>query len=215
MITYFLYDLLPLWLGKLGRIARDSALYRLAAGLWRFPAKLVRESCCARLWQGSDRLRTRIEGSRPFAWFDAVIRWMTEFAGKVFGFLVDPVCDSRLVTILGRMPRFNFGWLYGIVFLIMYLIPGAHWNNLYALGFSCLLFLSLLLDAWKRGEAALRARELGVGLLLNRQYRIWDYRNVPLNFLGQICLPYTLLWMPVGLAGAEGYRLLDKKMMHT
>lgn len=166
MITYFLYDLLPLWLGKLGRIARDSALYRLAAGLWRFPAKLVRESCCARLWQGSDRLRTRIEGSRPFAWFDAVIGWMTEFAGKVFGFLVDPVCDSRLVTTLGRMPRFNFGWLYGIVFLIMYLIPGAHWNNLYALGFSCLLFLSLLLDVWKRGEAALQARELGVGLLL-------------------------------------------------
>ena len=65
------------------------------------------------------------------------------------------------------------------------------------------------------GAGMITAVELTFGLLLNRQYRIWDYRHVPLNFLGQICLPYTLLWMPVGLAGAEGYRLLDKKMMHT
>ena len=65
------------------------------------------------------------------------------------------------------------------------------------------------------GAGMITAVELTFGLLLNRQYRIWDYRHVPLNFLGQICLPYTLLWMPVGLAGAEGYRLLDKKMMHN
>ena len=65
------------------------------------------------------------------------------------------------------------------------------------------------------GAGVITAVELGVGLLLNRHYRIWDYRNSPLNFMGQICLPYSLLWMPVGLAGAECYRLLDKKMMHT
>ena len=65
------------------------------------------------------------------------------------------------------------------------------------------------------GAGMITAVELGVGLLLNRQYRIWDYRNVPLNFFGQICLPYSLLWIPVSLGGTELYRLMDKKMMHT
>ena len=65
------------------------------------------------------------------------------------------------------------------------------------------------------GAGIITAIELTTGLLVNRHYRIWDYRNAPFNFLGQICLPYSLLWVPVALAGAESYRLLDKKMMHT
>jgi 2-isopropylmalate synthase len=69
--------------------------------------------------------------------------------------------------------------------------------------------------AIEAGAGMITAVELGTGLLLNRQYQIWDYRSAPLNFLGQICLPYTLLWMPVALAGAESYRFLEKKMMHT
>lgn len=32
------------------------------------------------------------------------------------------------------------------------------------------------------------------GCIWNRQYKVWDYRNVPLNFHGQICVPYSLLW---------------------
>jgi hypothetical protein len=29
--------------------------------------------------------------------------------------------------------------------------------------------------------------ELGTGLLFNRSYQVWDYRDQPGNFLGQIC----------------------------
>ena len=53
---------------------------------------------------------------------------------------------------------------------------------------------------------------LAAGLLINRKYAVWDYRNVPFNFMGQICLPYSLLWIPVGFAGAECYRILVKKI---
>ena len=35
--------------------------------------------------------------------------------------------------------------------------------------------------------------------------RIWDYSGMPCNLLGQICLPYFLLWHPVSL----GAILLD------
>ena len=32
------------------------------------------------------------------------------------------------------------------------------------------------------------------GLVWNRSYQVWDYRAMPMNWRGQICLPYTLLW---------------------
>ena len=51
--------------------------------------------------------------------------------------------------------------------------------------------------------------ELGCGLLVNRDYGVWDYRHLPLNFQGQICLPYTLLWIPVSLAAILLYDWLD------
>ena len=42
--------------------------------------------------------------------------------------------------------------------------------------------------------AGITAVEYLCGCIWNRQYKVWDYRKVPLNFHGQICLPYSLLW---------------------
>ena len=36
--------------------------------------------------------------------------------------------------------------------------------------------------------------ELIEGIVINGNYAIWDYRDMPLNLLGQVCLPYTVLW---------------------
>ena len=96
------------------------------------------------------------------------------------------------------------GWTHGTMFFA---------------GGTCFLLLGRLKDAspWVKalaGAGIITAVELGVGLLLNRQYRIWDYRDAPFNFKGQICLPYSLLWMPVALAGTEIYGLLDRKKVH-
>lgn len=41
--------------------------------------------------------------------------------------------------------------------------------------------------------------ELLAGLLINSNYAIWDYRNMPLNIIGQVCLPYTILWFFLSL----------------
>ncbi len=30
---------------------------------------------------------------------------------------------------------------------------------------------------------------------------MWDYSDMPLNYRGIICLPYTLVWIPVSIAG--------------
>lgn len=33
------------------------------------------------------------------------------------------------------------------------------------------------------------------GIVFNSDYHIWDYRNMPLNLFGIICLPFSFLWM--------------------
>ena len=44
------------------------------------------------------------------------------------------------------------------------------------------------------GGLMITAAELAVGFTLNRDRRIWDYSRVPLNYKGQICLPFSVLW---------------------
>ena len=47
------------------------------------------------------------------------------------------------------------------------------------------------------GAGIITMIELAAGRLFNREYTVWDYRGAPLNLWGQICLPFTLLWMSV------------------
>ena len=60
------------------------------------------------------------------------------------------------------------------------------------------------------GPLVITAVELVTGLLVNRDYAVWDYRGSPGNFLGQICPVYTLLWLPVSLLAMAIYPKLDR-----
>ncbi len=60
------------------------------------------------------------------------------------------------------------------------------------------------------GAGIVTAAELGVGLLVNRDFRVWDYRGMPLSFLGQICLPYSLLWIGVSVLALYLYAGLSR-----
>ena len=59
------------------------------------------------------------------------------------------------------------------------------------------------------GAGVITAVELLTGLVFNKDHSIWDYRQMPLQFMGQICLPYTALWAPLSLGAMELYRLLE------
>lgn len=61
------------------------------------------------------------------------------------------------------------------------------------------------------GAATITAVELATGLLVNRDYRVWDYRGCWGNVLGQICPGYSLLWIPVSGA-AMGLHALVKRL---
>ena len=87
----------------------------------------------------------------------------------------------------------------------------------FAAGGLCFLLLGRLRHLPGRlvlGPAVITAVELVTGLLVNRDYAVWDYRSVPGNFLGQICPVYTLLWLPLSLAAMALYaaaeRVLDR-----
>ena len=66
------------------------------------------------------------------------------------------------------------------------------------------------------GAGIITMVELGVGLLVNRDYGVWDYRAQPGNFLGMICPQFCLLWIPLAaLAGVLFQRLdpaLERKL---
>lgn len=97
----------------------------------------------------------------------------------------------------------------------------THWS-MFILGGICFVLVGNL-KRWRRQrplpllvtEAALLITllELACGLLVNRSYRVWDYRHLPGNFLGQICLPFTLLWVPLSLAAMLLYDWTDRGIL--
>jgi len=97
------------------------------------------------------------------------------------------------------------GWSHGSMFLA---------------GGSCFLLLgqldrsriSLPLRA-VAGAGIITVVEYAAGCLFNRDYTVWDYRDQPLNIQGQICLPFCLLWLPIGLGATLLYAFLDKKIL--
>ena len=59
------------------------------------------------------------------------------------------------------------------------------------------------------GVAAITGVELATGLLVNRDYSVWDYRSQRGNILGQICPAFMFLWLPLSLLGMVLYRWAD------
>ena len=54
--------------------------------------------------------------------------------------------------------------------------------------------------------------ELGTGMVFNRQYQVWDYRDQPGNFMGQICPLFSALWIPLSLAAALLFEKMEKRI---
>ena len=98
----------------------------------------------------------------------------------------------------------------------------SHWS-MFLLGGLCFWLIDLLrhsglpvaaqmgLDA-----AMITALELCCGLLVNEALglAVWDYSAMPLNLRGQVCLSYTLLWVPVSVAAQLAGGLVHGRLFH-
>lgn len=81
----------------------------------------------------------------------------------------------------------------------------THWTMAVAGGL-CLTLIYLMDSVTKNSSLALKclfgsliitAVELSVGLIVNTAlgWNIWDYSHLPLNLMGQICFPFSVIWM--------------------
>lgn len=165
MITGFIFDLLPVWLARLGQLARQSALYRLCAGIYHRFVQLIKQSFCARLWQGTPAVRKQIRTCATVHFLDGFLSLLTALAGKLAGPCIPLVQESLIGRTLCKLPGFNICWIYGFVILVCFLCPGELWRNQYALILSIALFALTFLVAWNEKRRPFRIADLGLGLV--------------------------------------------------
>ena len=99
------------------------------------------------------------------------------------------------------------------------LYRGRSHGSMFLAGGLCFLLIGHLNRVEPRLPLPLRALvgamivtmvELGAGMAVNRNYQVWDYRDQPLNFMGQICPVFTALWIPLSLAAALLFDRMDR-----
>ncbi|MBQ8769465.1 MAG: hypothetical protein IJZ15_07500 [Oscillospiraceae bacterium] len=100
-----------------------------------------------------------------------------------------------------------------------FLWRGRSHGSMFLLGGTCFLLLGQLYKRCRRiclslkmliGAMIITALELLTGLLVNRSYSVWDYRKLPCQFLGQISLVFSLLWVPVSLGAMLLYEQAER-----
>jgi len=98
---------------------------------------------------------------------------------------------------------------------------GRSHGSMFIAGGTCFLLIGQLNQVQPRlplhlrsvvGAGIVTMVELGIGLLYNRNFEVWDYRDRMGNFLGQICPAFTALWIPVSLMALGLHELLSRRM---
>lgn len=99
------------------------------------------------------------------------------------------------------------GWIYTGMELIWR--GRTHWS-MFILGGLCFVLVGLINEhhyKWNQslilqsiiGAVLITALEFLTGCIVNLwlKWNVWDYSNLPFNLLGQICLYFFLLWIPM------------------
>ena len=102
----------------------------------------------------------------------------------------------------------------GLVYMSLELLwrSCTHWT-MGILGGICFICLGLINEilSWETpltlqmliGSTIITILEFITGCIVNiwLGWNIWDYSNLPLNLLGQICLPFSILWYFISAIG--------------
>lgn len=86
---------------------------------------------------------------------------------------------------------------------------GTHWSMFMLAGLAGVVFIDGLnnvfsyeMDYLLQGiicSVMITIWEYFTGNIFNLDYSIWDYRDMPLNLNGQICLPFMLVWFIIAM----------------
>jgi uncharacterized membrane protein len=107
----------------------------------------------------------------------------------------------------------------------------SHWS-MFILGGICLVLVGLINQfylTWNMsvikqmfiGACIITTLEFITGCIVNLYFRwnVWDYSHLPLNLLGQICLPFSVIWfflsgVAIFLDDYIRYELFDEEKPH-
>ncbi len=116
---------------------------------------------------------------------------------------------SKAKSLLKYIFMFCLGGVFYYLFECM--IRGfSHWT-MFLLGGLCFMVLSFINQCFSIKLSLLRQMllssimitflELITGLIVNvwLKWNIWDYSHIPANFMGQICLPFSIVWFALSL----------------
>lgn len=114
--------------------------------------------------------------------------------------------------------------LFGIGGLLYYAIEilwrgYSHWT-MFFLGGLCFILVGLINEVFKfplvkqmfLSTVIITMAEFICGCIVNLWFKwdIWDYSELPINIMGQICLPYSILWFFLSVIAI----LLDDYLRH-
>ena len=121
-------------------------------------------------------------------------------------------------------------WIFGSTYVTIEVFwkMHSHWS-MFLLGAICGCLIGGLNNwfPWEMslikqgiiGAVTITTLELITGLIFNvwLGLGIWDYSTLPLNFMGQICLPFSILWVGFSILAIVvddylRYLMFDEKM---
>ena len=117
--------------------------------------------------------------------------------------------QQKIATVVKNLILFEIGGLIYSLIEIIYR-GNTHWT-MFIVGGLCFLlvgwinkFFSWDLALWKQmliGGIIITAVEFVSGCIINLWlgWNVWDYSHVPLNILGQVCLPFYFAWVGLSL----------------
>lgn len=135
--------------------------------------------------------------------------------------IVKNIIKYLILSIIG-------GFIYVLIELLYR--GHSHWSMFAVSAVSFILiglineFIRWDMELWKQmliGSGIVTILEFISGYILNIKlgWHIWNYSNVPFNILGQICLPFSIVWFFISLIAIVAddylrYWLFDEEKPH-
>ncbi|MBR3421730.1 MAG: hypothetical protein IKG98_06675 [Ruminococcus sp.] len=124
-----------------------------------------------------------------------------------------------------RLSRYVFVFLMGFFLYAFVEVTGrgyTHWTMCITGGIVLLVIYTLsnrpatsLIRTCLLGTAAITLIEFAVGVFDNiiMGWEVWDYSDIPLNILGQVCPLFSLLWFVLCIPAYYLCRHIAKQLM--
>ena len=118
---------------------------------------------------------------------------------------------KNLIKLLRPLILFNIG---GLLYILIELLwrEYSHWT-MFFVGGICFVLIGLinelftfnipLITQMTISSVLITLIEFISGSIINIRFNlnVWDYSNMPFNILGQICIPFMILWFFLSVLG--------------